>query len=265
MTKLQIGLIGATVIFFFLLYFGCETKPATQIEAEKERIQNADNADLYNLLENAKEQLGTEAYQEVFLLEQEIEQAILDSVRINRLKSLSSKWFQLQQPAIAGHYAQEVAKLEDSAESWAIAGTTFGLCVQRTRGGDVRQYCTDQALTSLEKAIELEPENISHQVNLALIFTENPPSDNPMKGILMLVELNKSQPDNVIVLNTLGRLAIKTGQFDRAKERLERAHNLEPENRNTVCLLAQVYDATGDNGKATTFANQCEQLLKSAQ
>src|SRR5690606_5723955 len=104
------------------------------------------------------------------------------------------------------------------------------------------------------------PSNLQHQVNLALVYTENPPSENPMKGILMLVNLNKQEPENVMVLNQLGRLAIKTGQFEKAIERLSKAIELEPDNLASNCLLAKAYQGTGDQAKASKYQTQCEQL-----
>jgi predicted Zn-dependent protease len=137
--------------------------------------------------------------------------------------------------------------------------------VQRSEEEKVRAFCTNNAVEAFENAISLNPSNISHQVNLALLYAENPPSDNPMKGITMLLDLNREHPENVLVLNNLARLAIRTGQYDRAIERLEKARSIEPDNANTSCLLAQAYEGSGNTEQAEAFGEQCRKLMEAVQ
>ena len=122
----------------------------------------------------------------------------------------------------------------------------------------MKKYCAQNAVGSFERAISLNPDEPAHRLNLALVYTDLPPSDNPMRGILMLRDLNREYPEYVPVLNALGRLALQTGQIDRAVERLEQALNNEPENPDTHCLLAQAYQASGETDKASRFAERCK-------
>lgn len=257
MTKLQWAVILSAVSLFFLLYFGCDTKPEKQQLLEKTRALQAESTDISVLLKNAKEALTSSQNGRIFLLEQELGQAADDSVRVAQLQRLSGAWFELGQPAIAGYYAQEVAETQGTEESWSIAGTTYTICLQQVTEAKVREYCSGRAVQAFENAISLEPEALSNQVNLALVYTENPPADNPMRGILMLRELNDAHPNNVLVMNTLARLAIKTGQYDRAIQRLERSLELEADNQNTICLLATAYEGAGQASKAAQFAALC--------
>jgi len=78
--------------------------------------------------------------------------------------------------------------------------------------------------------------------------------------VLMLRTLNQEEPNNVLVLNALGRLSIRTGQFDNAVKRLNAALDSEPENATTICLLAQAYEGAGNAEQATVFAEQCRQM-----
>ena len=257
MTRLQWAVILSATFLFFLLYFGCDTKPEKQQLLEKTRALQAESTDISVLLKNAKSGLSSAQSGQVFLLEQELAQAETDSARVDKLERLSGAWFDLGQPAIAGFYAQEIAELTATEESWSIAGTTYTICLQRSTEEKIRDYCSGRAIRAFENAISLSPDEVAHQVNLALVYTEYPPADNAMRGILMLRELNDAHPDNVLVMNTLARLAIKTGQFDRAIERLERALELEADNQNTICLLAAAYEGAGQREKAAQFAALC--------
>jgi tetratricopeptide (TPR) repeat protein len=264
MTKLQLIVIGAAVVLFLVLYFGFDTTPRDIQALEKTRALSAEQTNLEVLLQEAKATLPAGQLNPVLALEQQLEEAPDDSTRAPLLKDLSSRWFSLGYPAIAGGYAEQVAFLENTESSWAIAGTTFTICVQRSQEEKIRNYCTDKAVESFENAISIDPTDIAHRVNLALLYTENPPLENPMKGITMLLDLNRANPESVLVLNALGRLAIRTGQYDRALERLEKAQSLEPNNANTTCLLAQVYEGLGDNELAQQYSEQCRQLSEKA-
>lgn len=61
-------------------------------------------------------------------------------------------------------------------------------------------------------------------------------------------------------MNTLARLAIKTGQIDRAIQRLETSLALEPENQSTICLLAAAYGNAGPDyaSRAAEMAVKCD-------
>ncbi len=257
MNKMQWIVLGSAVVLFVILYFGCDTKPAAQKALEKSRALNVESTDLSELLLTAKPSLDASQANAVTTLEEQLENAPSDTARIEALKQLSGAWYQLGQPAIAGTYAQQVAEVLNDEESWSITGTTFSICLQMVQEEQVKGYCMGRAVKAFENAISINPNTIAHRVNLALTYAEMPPKEEPMKGILMLRELNQQQPNNVLVLNSLARLAIKTGQFDRAKERLEQAVAIEPENVNTVCMLAQVYEQLGDAAQAKTFADRC--------
>ena len=261
MTRMQWIIIAVFVGLFSLLYFGFDTKTPEQESLEKSRQLAAESASIEVLLKSAKESLSAPQSNDLLALETQLETTASDSARAKILQQISGKWFEYGYPAIAGHYAERVAELIGTEEAWSITGTTFTLCVQREDDPRIKDYCTDHAVQAFESAISINPSNIAHKVNLALCYTENPPQDNPMRGILMLVELNKEFPDNVLVLNNLGRLAINTGQFDRALERLEKALSLEPENTTSICLLSRAYEGVGQIEKAQQFRQKCEQLI----
>jgi len=258
MTRLQIGVIGAAVALLFIIYFGCDTKPEEQEALEKSRALAVESTNLEALLLTAKEELTPAQSSEILVLEQQLEAAANDTAKVETLKQLSSKWYEFRQPAIAGAYAQQIAETENTEEAWSIAGTTYAICIQLSEEQKVREFCSDRAIAAFESAISINPDNITHRVNLALTYAENPPADNPMRGPSMLLELNQAYPNNVLILNSLARLAIKTGQYDRALERLEQAYTQDSQNVNTICMLAQVHNALGNGEEATEFARQCE-------
>jgi len=211
MSKLQSIVLSAGLVLFCLLYFGFSTKPKAIAGIESKRVVATEITDINNLIRDVQDKLTPDQKSYLITLEKEVEGSENESNRLELLKRLSGKWFEYQQPHIAGFYAEKVAELENT------------------------------------------------KVNLALCYVEYPLQDNPMKGILMLVDLNKNNPDNSLVLTNLGRLAIQTRQYDKAIERLGRVVELDPKNRNANCLLAQAYGEMGNQEKTDFYLNRCKE------
>ncbi len=260
MTKMQWGAILGAASLFLVLFFGFNTKPGAQKAVEKRRALAATSTDINALLNEAKGSMGIEMSAKVLTLESRLENAKSDSDKIEIYKELSSKWFEGNKPAIAGFYAEKLAEMAMTEDAWSIAGTTYSICVQREKEEKVRSYCRQRAIQALENATSLNPSNLQHKVNMALVYAEMPLKENPMKGILMLVEMNKQYPENVLVLTQLGRLALKTSQYGKAVERLQQAIGIDPDNRGANCLLVEAYSGIGDIHNAESARKKCEEL-----
>lgn len=258
MSKLQIGVLTIGLFLFCLLYFGFSPIPKNLAGIDVERAMSAEVTDINNLIREVQSELTNDQKSYLITLEKEIEGSENESNKQELLKRLSGKWFEYKQPHIAGFYAEKVAEIENTPIAWSIVGTTFASAFKSKSEKKIKDYALGKAITAFENAISLDPAEIQHKVNLALCYVEYPPQDNPMKGILQLINLNKENPDNPLVLTNLGRLAIQTGQFDKAIQRLGRAVEIEPENRTANCLLAQVYSETGNPKKAALFLAKCQ-------
>lgn len=262
MSKLQLFVVASSVLFFSILYFGFDTKAEKIASVEKSREFVAESTDISILLKDAKEKLSSDESNTILALEHQLEQTTIDSLKTSSLKKISGEWYRLGNPTIAGYYAESVADIVNDDESWSIAGTTYLIGVQKATEDKVKSYASNRAIKAFENAISLNPSNSDHQVNLALCYVEKPPEDNPMKGIQMLLSMNKKEPENTGVLTQLGRLGMQTGQFEKAIGRLEKVIVIEPNNSKAVCLLAQAYEGAGNKAKANEFLDKCKTLSK---
>ncbi|MCB0704989.1 MAG: tetratricopeptide repeat protein [Saprospiraceae bacterium] len=251
--------LGAFLVLFLVLYFQCETKPPTQQAIEKSRALNAESTDINALLKEAKVGLESREANDILAAEAQLNDATSDSTRVEAFKGLASVWYAAGKPEISGYYAELVAEIEEQAEPWAIAGTTFSICLQQTQAEKIKSFCRDHAIQAFENAISINSSDTDSRINLALIYTEAPPADQPMKGILMLRELNEQFPENTSVLINLGRLGIQTGQFDKAIGRLEKAYELNPTDLRAACLLAEAYRGLGNEVESAKYASLCQQ------
>lgn len=250
-------LIISGIILILILYFGFSIRSKSSLQTERSRSLVAESISAENLLKEAKIDLSEAQLLQIEQLEQRLKLDTAADVSI--LKELAGKWYSFGVPSASGIIAEKIASIEQTAEAWSICGTTFVLCISASQDHPKRkEYCATKSRMAFENAISLEPDNINHRINLALSYTESPPEDNPMKGILMLRELNETYPENVGVLYNLGRLAMQTGQFDRAIERLEQALAFDAENRQINCLLAEAYKQTGDLNRANEADLICQ-------
>jgi len=261
MDKKQLGLLLVSLALFCVLYFVLDTKPNKQKLLEKSRSANLESTSIQLIEKDAKTSLNKEQLNFIEAFEVQMHQESNDSLKAILQEQLSSHWFKMGHPAIAGYYAEELAKKNETADAWGIAGTTFIYGLQNYESEKLKSYCFKRGINALETASSLDPDNVDHKINLALAYVESPPKDNPMMGILQLVGLNRENPENVKVLNQLGRLAIKTNQLDKALERLNSAEALSKDNKTTICLLAELYSKRQETAKAESYAKKCNELI----
>lgn len=251
--------IASAALLFCIIYFGFSlTDKNKKSKLDKERALTTEVTGPETLLKDAKTSVSADTLDLIGRVEHLTEGQDTAAI-VENLKRLSGLWYSQKKFGLAGYYAQQVASIEKTAMAWSIAGTTFGIGVKNLPEGTEKEFCTGRAVKAFEHAISLQPEETAHRINLASIYTDVPPKDNPMKGIQMLLEMNKNEPENIAVMNLLGQLAIKTGQYDKAITRLEKSYQTDPKNSQTPCLLSAAYEGAGQHDKAHEIAKLCNQ------
>lgn len=255
--KQQLLSILCFIILFLLLYLGCDTKSKSHKVVEKSRADKVEAISIQKLIKESKESLMIEEKTSIDFIHAELNKAS-DSLKVKYLEQLSSEWYRFGHPIIAGYYAEKIAEVADTEDSWSIAGTTFSIGMNKSKDENQATYTFEKAVNAFERAISLNPDNIDHHINLALCYTTRPPKDNPMKGVLMMVDLNKKNPNNVKVLGQLARLSLKTNQIDKAISRYEQILAVDPENNNAHCMLAQVLTSNNRAAEAQEHIAKCK-------
>lgn len=258
MNRHQTLVVSGAIGLLILLGFVLDTKPRKHELVEKSRVSSFETVSINALVEEARQKLPVAKQTYVQTLESELTGN--DSLDLTVLESLSGTWFDADAYAMAGHYAEKIARVRDNEESWSLLGTTCLSGLMKSTSPKEKEYCFQKAVPALERAASLNPDNLNHKINLALCYTELPPEDKPMHGIQLLLDLNKNHPDNPGVLTQLGRLALKTGQYDRAIERLTAAVKIQPTNASAQCYLAEALTGAGKTAEATEAQKKCTEL-----
>ncbi|OAV44333.1 tetratricopeptide repeat protein [Lewinella sp. 4G2] len=261
MGKSQYIAIAITALLTLVTFQFCSVQPPDLEEGLVARPSASTG--LESLIRSARASLTPAQMATLASLEERLETQTDDGKRRELHEQLAGEWYQAGHPAISGIYARRIADDTNTGEAWSIAATTFTICLRQEASDEkTRQFCAEQAVEAYQAAISLEPDNVDNRINLALTYTDAPSLANPMKGIMMLRDIEKQYPKEVRVYTTLAQLAIKTGQFEKAAQRLEKAVELTPENPDALCPLARVYENLGNPEKSAIFAARCTAVLE---
>ncbi len=254
-TKLFIG----SIVAFLILYFGFSKVSPEVLKPEKSGIQN--NIDTYLDAEviNLKDSLEPNDRAKIELLEQRFAASSNDTLKLEELQKISGFWYQQGHVGIAADYARKIALLMPNGENWSIASTNYILAAKQPNApAEKLTIWVEKAKDGFKQAQLLEPTTISHQLNHALVNVEFPPQDQPMTGILDLRKLNETYPENTLIIYHLARLAIQTGQFDRASERLDALLKIDPEFYRAYCLKMEIAKHDKDLVALEKWTKKCQ-------
>ena len=120
----------------------------------------------------------------------------------------------------------------------------------------------------LQKVLEESPDNNSAKIKIAMTYVS---SDNPMRGISMLLEVIEEEPNNEEALFNLGILSVQSGQYDKAIDRFETLLSQNPDNLQAKFYMALSLMNSGQKAKAKELFTEIkntsndEQLLAAVE
>ena len=257
LSRAQLLTIAVFTGLFLVLYLGCDTKTTENKAVEKSRAQNLELISVERIIQANKNKISTQAKSDLMVLEEKLEHVEEDSLKVSYLKSMASLWYAEGYPLISGHFAEKIANIENSESAWSIMGTTYAIAAKMNKDEFEKKHAVSKSRMALENALSLNSSNLDNTINLALSYVDVPDETNPMKGVLMLIELNKSHPNNPNVLFQLGRLALQTNQLDKAVERLTQVVEIDKNRTDAYCLLAEVFQKKGEKAKSEEAQKNC--------
>lgn len=80
--------------------------------------------------------------------------------------------------------------------------------------------------------------------------------ENPMEGVMMLREILEEDPENLDATYALGMLSMQSKQYEKAVDRFKRVLELDKQRVEVWNLMAQAYEAMGEEIKAITAYRQ---------
>lgn len=237
--KLQLIVIGCSILLFVLLYFANKKPPEKKAE-EIPRGQQAEGVDLKTFVDAQTSTMPDSLKKAFAALEK-------NSADTNGLNKLVDFFREAKLIVPATYYYEKKAALINTAQSWLAAGNRYFYAVGYVRDKNQSFALYQNASRCFEKALEKDPKFTDAKIQLASVYVEGSP--DPMKGITMLKEIEKTDSSNVQVQMVLGGFAVKSGQLDKAEARYLKVLKLKPEYLEAYLFLADVYEKKGDKAR----------------
>lgn len=194
--------------------------------------------------------------------------AALDTVnvplqRAGMLRSLAAFWDTKGQYAASALYHLQAADLVNEAPAFMLAGSRFQAAAEMANDTLLRNFLFSKAKSAMEKASAISPEDLDIKADLANVVVLSSPQ--PMQGIQKLLDIVKQEPKHLRANVHLARLAITSGQNDKAIERYSNLINWYPAYADAYLGLGEAYYNSGQLEAAVKNLEQYKGLVRDEQ
>ncbi len=252
MQKSQIiVLLGAVLLLGGLWFFGRTTPNASQVAQGANMVKPATIFSFDDYLLNATSKLDSSSALAIKNLEGKKD--------TGSLHQISAIWGKAKQGIISAKYNADAAKLENTEKSLTFASQYYIDLYNLETDTIPRKWMAKQAAELLQTVLQKNATNEAAKVALAQCYTDG--TGETMKGVLMLKDVAEKNPANLAAGITLGRLAIKSGQFEKAVERLEKLSLLHKNNSEVLYHLGEAYKCQGNVSKAKELFSKTKKIV----
>lgn len=255
-------IIGGIALVAVLYFFGNTIAPKNNspLAEASGKEKAASEIDFLSLVDSAKTDFAESQLENLKKLETELSHTSDKKIKSEILKKLIERWDNYQLTEIAAHYNFQLAEMESNEENWAAAANKFVYASNLVKDTLLKNYLHNKAILAYQKAVEINPDNPENKINLAACFvSEN--GANTMQGVTLLLEVVKKDSNNVRGNFLLGKLAMTSGQYEKAIKRLEKVVSLSPENVEAYLNLAEANENLGNNKRAIEIFQKCKLLV----
>ena len=258
MQKGQIALGAGTIALALVLYFAGKTTNKEQNTDKKQSTAVVLSIEDFEKMQLSK--LSTD--------EQSQSNAILSTIkRVDKNDTASLKKLYLQystfwnpkNKSIGAYYFYQFANIEATKLAYTNAGDAMIDAYKNGVDSVISNNLITFALRSYENALQKDSNDVELKIKLAEVYVQG--SQEPMKGIGILRDLNQKLPENIPVLLALGRMAIQSGQNDKAKDRFQKILQLEPQNTEAMYFLGITEAQLGHKEEAIRVFEMCKLLV----
>jgi tetratricopeptide (TPR) repeat protein len=241
-----LGLLLFSVLYFFTPRFPASIGSDTTQSTENESVTTE------SILNTAKLSLTESQKIALISIENQLKKAPNAKDSLRSINALSKFWADsAQKLAPYLYFTYSAALLENSEKSLTFAAQ---LLVDNLLTPDappaLLPWIAGNAKVLLEKALVINPKNDSAKINLGACYLFGNLSDNPMQGISMIKEIVDKDPNNTYGQIILALGGKKSGQYDKAIERLLNVLKLKPNHIEAMLHLAECYELTDQKNLA---------------
>jgi len=234
--KTQVLLICGALILFVLLFIAPKIAPRNKVEdvpgSSSQNVKADNNANLDVYLNMAQKSLKPD--------QKKIFERLLAEKKTD---SLVIFWDKLKRPDLASVYVEQQAKALNKADEWFKAGNRYYYATRFTKDNTEVPLLYQCAMRCFSRGLKLEPNNTDARIMLASCFVEG--SGDPMQGIAMMREIEKTDSNNVKLQMSFAFFSVKSGQLDKAITRFNKVLAVDSNYIEAYLHLADAYEQQG--------------------
>lgn len=277
--KIQFTIIAVAIALFVLLFIAPKTHTVNKT-VEPKTANISPNATLDAFLNSVEKTLSLTEKSKYDSLIKIANQSTIDTAFI----SVVQFWDMRKRPDLASYFVEKTAiRKKNSSVAYTKAGDRYYYAIRFTKDDAEIPVLYESATRCYLKAIELiEAANASAsdrlkistyneaKIQLAACYVEG--SEDPMKGISLLREVEKTDSNNVKLQLNFAFFSVKSQQWDRAIKRFEKVLQIDPLFIEAYLHLADAYEQQGNKiktiemlekyAKVTTDAMAKQEVLK---
>lgn len=174
-------------------------------------------------------------------------------------KDVAEFWEKSKELNLAARYYKIAAFLENTEKSVTFAGELLLALMVRAEEPAVKLWQSQEAIACFTRALELNPGNLDTKIALATCYTDG--TGETMKGVTLLREVTAKDSMNIPANLQLGKMALQSGQLDKAVRRLELILEQDPKNTEAMYFLAEACKGLGQKDKAISLFERCKALV----
>jgi len=260
--KPQVFVVIIALVLLGLLYFvaprsNYELKPASSNSAENQTVTNK------SIIDDAKTSLSAEFKISLLSIENQLSRSKNTADSLMYTRKLARFWADSANrltPYL--YYTYSAALLENSEKSLTFAAQQLiDNLITPDAPPALLPWMAGNAKVLLEKALEINPNNDSAIINLGACYLFGNISDNPMQGILKVKQVVDKNPQNAYGQFILALGGKKSGQYDKAIERLLIVVSLQPFNLEAMVHLAECYELANQKEDAIQWYTKVKDLV----
>jgi tetratricopeptide (TPR) repeat protein len=157
-------------------------------------------------------------------------------------------WDSTGKPGIAASVYERKAAFTQTEKDWLNAAYRYFDAFKAGRDSAETAHFTGAAIRCYSKVLELNPSNLDAKMDLGVVYAEG--TAEPMKGIMMLREVVTENPFHENAQMNLGFLSMKSGQYDKARERFQKVLEINPSRVDMYVYIGESFVRTGDKKEA---------------
>ncbi|MBL0328343.1 MAG: tetratricopeptide repeat protein [Bacteroidetes bacterium] len=243
LNKTQIAVVSGALLLIVLLLLA-NTKLLPKEEAPVAEHEHSETADFTKMVQSAIDALGASEKKAV----QSLDEAIKTSPdKKLAFENMINMWDSLRNPSVAAYYMELASQASPTEVNWFEAASRYYAATRFVEETN-RPLLYNKAIECYNHVLEMNPKNVDAKISLAACYVEGSP--DPMKGIGMLREIEKTDSTNVNLQLNFAFFSERSGQWEKAIARFEKVLKFQPDYIEAYLHLADAYIQMGDKTKA---------------